>query len=240
LIARLAPFFIGSGLKRKMVGVPMSDSGRMGDHYFLSRRSKKKSNKNWRRALNQLSKNNLEYIYRPATLHEINMRHELETIEGEQFLKAHVHITVKLRKGGLEHFPIRSLVNKRILFHQNPEISKRAHRLIKLTPAPSAWENDGVQYKGVLDLGPNDQDVEYEFEMLEKTDGLYYFNLRRFTEKVVFNLFKDPNLDYEDLPFGGFPSLEPIKNGVSRAETWKTKEPAMPNQGLVLQWYAKP
>ena len=121
--------------------------------------------------------------------------------------------------------------------HSNPEVKKRAYTLLKLIPAPTSWESDGDLYKGFLTLGPNDQDVEYEFEMLETLDGLYYFNLRRFTENVESYLFKHKDLDYEDLPFGGFPSLKPFKNGVLRADTWKTNEPAMPNQGLVLQWY---
>lgn len=208
--------------------------------FFIQKKQGEEQQKIARTALNQLSKHHLEHIYkRPALLYQINMRHELETINGETFLKAHVHTIVKLRKGESEQFPIRSLVNRRIVSHPDPDVQSRAHKLLKLFPAPTSWERDGSLYQGFLSLGPNDQDVEYEFEMLETTDGLYYFNLRRFTENVEFNLVKDPDLEYEDLPFGGFPSLEPTRNGVFRADTWKTKEPAMPNQGLVLQWYPK-
>jgi hypothetical protein len=75
--------------------------------------------------------------------------------------------------------------------------------------------------------------------MLETTDGLYYFNLRRFTEQVKFTLVKDPHFEYEDLPFGGFPSLKPVEDDMFRADTWKTHDLAMPNQGLLVQWYPK-
>jgi predicted phosphodiesterase len=213
--------------------------------FFIQKKQAPEQEKIARRALDQLSKSFLEHIYkRPAAFHKIEMRHEAETIDGELFIRAHFSIKIELYKGEAERFPIRSLVNQRIVSHPNPKVSKAAHKLIKLHPNPSdfVWNSDHVRWEGYLDLGPNDQDVEYDFEMLETTDGLYYFNLRRFTEKVEFNLIRAPELEYEDLPFGGFPSLESTNNKVLRLETWKTKkkEPAMPNQGLVLQWYLKP
>ncbi len=167
----------------------------------------------------------------------------MKVIDGETFIMAHVHIRIELHRGQPEVFPIKSQVNSRIVSHPNPNVRSAAHQLHKFDPNPSKliWEKDNVRCEGYLNLGPNDQDVEYEFEMLETTDGMYYFNLRRFTEKVEFSLIKAPELEYEHMAFGGFPSLEPFKNGVLRAETWKTKnrEPAMPNQGLILQWYPK-
>jgi predicted phosphodiesterase len=211
-------------------------------HFFIQKKQPDEQQRMARRALNQLSKNYLQHVYkRPAILQDIALRHKKLIIDGELFIQARVRIKIKLYKGEAEQFPIRSLVNPRIASHTNPKVRAAAHQLRKFVPNPSAlkWEKGNIQCEGYLNLGPNDQDIEYEFDMLETTDGLYYFNLRRFTERVRFNLIKDPYFEYEDLAFGGFPSLAKVSDEMFRADTWETNEPAMPNQGLVVQWYPK-
>lgn len=155
------------------------------------------------------------------------------------FIKARVRIRVELHPGDREQYPIKSLVNPRIVSHPNPNVRAAAHKLITLVPnsGPLKWDDDDVRCEGYLDLGPKDQNIEYDFEMLETTDGLYYFALRRFTEHMKFTLIKDPRFVYEDLSFGGFPAKKRVTDEMFNADIWETYELAMPNQGLLVQWY---
>jgi len=169
------------------------------------------------------------------------MKHEACTIDGQMFIKARVRIRVELHPGDREQYPIKSLVNPRIVSHPNPNVRAAAHKLITLVPnsGPLKWDDDDVRCEGYLDLGPKDQNIEYDFEMLETTDGLYYFALRRFTEHMKFTLIKDPRFVYEDLSFGGFPAKKRVTDEMFNADIWETYELAMPNQGLLVQWYPK-
>jgi predicted phosphodiesterase len=213
--------------------------------FFIQKKQDAGQQRVARRALNQLSKNFLRHIYkRPAISHKIEMRHEVEHIDGEMFVRAYFKIKVDLYEGEPERYPISSLVNPRIVKHANPKVRQEAHKVHNLLPKSDGlvWNEDRTRCEGYLDLGRRDQEIEWDFEMLETTDGMYYFNILRFTEKVEFTLKKAPGFEYEDLPFGGFPRLESSNNRVLEAETWNTnkREPVMPNQGLILQWYQKP
>jgi hypothetical protein len=201
-----------------------------------------------RNALNQLSKSplrNADLNKRVATFNDITMRHQAQTIDGETFIKCTGRIRIGLSRGDPERFPIKSLVNARIVAHPNPHVHANAFRLLNLTPNPSELlsSEDGVQYQAYLDLGPDEQDIEYKYEMLETTDGLYYFNLRRFTERVRFTLFTEPSLQYEYLSFGGFPAAVGQRladqNDPFSALIWETNEAATPDQGFLVQWYPK-
>jgi hypothetical protein len=102
------------------------------------------------------------------------------------------------------------------------------------------WNDDHSEFDGHFDLTSDEQKIHYEYEMLETVEGVYYFNLRRFTEHVKFTLIKEQSLQYEDLPFGGFPSLRPVTDEIMSVDTWETHRLALPNQGILLQWYPKP
>jgi UDP-2,3-diacylglucosamine pyrophosphatase LpxH len=181
--------------------------------FFIQKKQAFEQQKTARKALNQLSKNYLAYAYkRSAIRHDVVMKHEACTIDGQTFIKARVRIRVELHPGDREQYPIKSLVNPRIVSHPNPNVRAAAHKLITLVPnsGPLKWDDDDVRCEGYLDLGPKDQNIEYDFEMLETTDGLYYFALRRFTEHMKFTLIKDPRFVYEDLSFGGFPAKKNV------------------------------
>jgi predicted phosphodiesterase len=211
--------------------------------FFIQKKQPSDQQKIARKALNQLSRNYLPHVYRRSAIsQEVILRHQAVTMEGERFIKAHVRFKLKLHPGELERFPIRSLVNKRIALHTNPNIRRSAYNLLKFVPSMTEekWTDDRSEFEGYCEVGPDEQDLEYEYEMLETTDGFYYFNLRRFTERVVFSLIKDPNFEYEDLPFGGFPSKEPVNDRLLNVDDWVTDGLSLPNQGLIIQWYPKP
>jgi hypothetical protein len=195
-----------------------------------------------KKAWDQLAKNFLVHAYkRPAISHKIMMGHKAECIDGEIFIRAHLKIEIKLYEGEPERFAIASLVNPRIVSHSNPKVRAEAHKLVNLSPRSDtlSWNEEGTRCEGYLDLKREAQDIEYEFEMLETVDGVYFFNVRRFTEKVEFTLGKAPELTYEHLAIGGFPALGRV-NQVLATDTWITaNEPLVPNQGLLLQWYRK-
>ena len=177
--------------------------------FFIQKKQAFEQQKKARKSLNHLSQKYLEYVYkRPVKCKTFIMTHKAERIDGELFIRATVRFTIELHPGDAERFPVRSLVNPRIVSHPNPKVRDAFHTLNTFTPNPSElkWSEDKKECEAHLDLGPNDRLVEYEFEMLETTDGLYYFNLRKFTDKVKFTLYKDPELEYEDLSFGGFPA----------------------------------
>jgi predicted phosphodiesterase len=211
--------------------------------FFIQKKQASEQQKIARKSLNHLSKKYLEYVYkRPVMMQDIVMMHKAETIDGELFIRAKFRFRIKLHPGDAERFPIKSLVNPRIVSHPNPNVRAAAHKLNRFIPNPSKlkWSDDKTQCEGYLDLAENDQNVEYEFEMLETTDGLYYFNLRKFTDEVRFTLIKDPLLEYEDLAFGGFPATKRGTDEMLNADIWETTELAMPNQGLLVQWYPRP
>jgi predicted phosphodiesterase len=210
--------------------------------FFIQRKQTIEQQRTARKALNHLSRNYLPHAYRRTAIsHVIDVRHELKPIGDEKFIKAIVRIAIKLHPGDLEDFPVKSLVNRRIVGHPNPDVRKEAYRLIKLSPPAidgGKWK-DGSTFEGTCQIGPKDTDIAYEYEMLETMEGFYYFSLRRFTENVAFTLIKEPTLEYEDMAFGGFPSLQSVNDKIFRADTWKTYELSMPNQGLLIQWYPK-
>lgn len=209
--------------------------------FFIQKKQPIEQQRIARKALNQLSRNYLPFAYRRTAIsHEIVLRHELVKIDGEPFIKAHVRIAIKLHPGDEEKFPVRSFINKRIKSHANQNVRNAGYKLIKLVPTPTEedWKDDHM-FVGQCTLKPKDVDIQYEYEMLETMEGFYYFSLLRFTDKVEFTLIDEPMLEYEDRAFGGFPSLERAPDGLLKALKWETYELAMPNQGLMVQWYPK-
>jgi predicted phosphodiesterase len=209
--------------------------------FFIQKKQEDEQQKLARKARNQLSKNYLRSVYlRPAISQDIDLRHEEHVINGEAFVMAKIRIKITFHPGETERFPIASMVNTRIVSHPDPKVSEAAYTLLTPKSDQPDWTRDGTRHEGYFEVGPNEQTIEYEYKMLETTDGLYYFNLRRFTDKVSFTLFKHPGLEYEDLPFGGFPSKQPVTDPYSKSDIWETHELAMPNQGLLVQWYPRP
>jgi hypothetical protein len=209
--------------------------------FFIQKKQPFEQQKIARRALNHLSKNYLQSIYkRSAISQEIVLKHEPFPIDGEPFVKAHVRITLTFHSGVAEFFKIESQVNQRIVSHPNPAVSSAAYKLLNPEAGQPQWTPDSARGEGIFRLGQGEEVIRYEYEMLEMTDGVYLFNLRRFTDNVKFTLIKDPTLNYEDLAFGGFPAKQSIPDDMLNADIWVTTELAMPNQGVLVQWYPKP
>jgi len=207
--------------------------------FFIQKKQAIEQEKMARNALNQLSANYLESVYkRQVKEQNILLKHKGVNIDGELFIKASVRIRMKFHAGNHEAFPIRTRINSRILSHPSQKVREFAYRLQENAVAgPLNWNSDGSQCELTFELSPEEKTIEYEYEMLEMVDGLYYFNLRRFTDHVIFTLMKEPYCEYEDLPFGGFPSKRPVIDRITNSDVWETDKPSLPNQGLVLQWY---
>ena len=207
--------------------------------FFIQKKQDSKQQKLARKSLNILSREYLTRAYkRTARLHEITLRHTAEEIGGELFIRAHRRIRAIINPGDPERSLISAGLNSRIAVHPNEAVRNNALRIIKIEPEPTCKTIDKEGLTSYVDLGCEEQEMYFECENLETTDGVYMFSLLRFTEQLKFTWIKDPYFEYECLSFGGLPPLKPFEDTILKADVWET-ELSLPNQGFLVQWYPK-
>ncbi|MGY4465883.1 hypothetical protein ACVWWK_001565 [Bradyrhizobium sp. LB9.1b] len=75
--------------------------------------------------------------------------------------------------------------------------------------------------------------------MLETGDGVWFFGLGRFIDRVEINIERAEGFDYEFKSMGGFPDLQPGPHGVLKYETLQSEGGHLPGQGYMVQWYPR-
>lgn len=183
---------------------------------------------------------NRYFSKRPAKRAEITIIHEKVLIEGRDYLQATIRYRLDLYPGPSEEFRFGTIANKRILESASEAVRSRAYELISLLPNTPRLENDENfpnKKIGTVEIGTDQALIEYQYRILEKMDGLWYFSLQRFVDQVKINIKKSPDLRYEYLSIGGFPNLTLGEDNLLSFETMESDIGHLPHQGVVLQWY---
>ena len=189
------------------------------------------------------SKKYSDYIYRRVALeHEVEIRHEPVTVDGEEFIHVHAKIRMRLAAGDAEPFQFRTGIDEMILEHPNKNVRKRAYKCLHVSPemqeVPRDEKNKNIiQWK--CTISPDEQWVEHEYEKLELPNNFWQLSFHRFAERVKFQLRGAPGYDYSPLAIGGFPPLKLTRNKVLSVDTFATEEMVLPSQGYIIQWRPK-
>jgi hypothetical protein len=185
------------------------------------------------------SKQYAPYIYRRMALeHEVEIRHEPENVDGEEFIRAHYRIKIKFAAGKEETLYLTTGVDDMITDHPNKNVRKKAYKPVKIPPQMQKVPRDRktknlFRWKGTL--GPEELTIEYEYEKLDLPNNFWHLSFHRFTEGVRFSLKRAEQYRYDALSIGGFPALNLTRNTFS-VDTFKTDEMILPSQGYIIQW----
>ncbi|GEM_PF-5892252 len=183
---------------------------------------------------------NTFFSKRPAKKVEITLRHQPVEISGQTYIQATVRYRLDLYPGEKEEFRFAWIKNKRIAESSQEEVSRKAYEFISITPFAPRFEDDEENQNlkfGIVDLGTEEVSIEYEFRMLEQTDGVWYFSLNRFVDVVKIIIVKSPSVRYEHQSLGGFPPLKLIEDNILGVETMESNIGHLPHQGVMVQWY---
>jgi predicted phosphodiesterase len=179
---------------------------------------------------------------RPAKNAEITLTHTPTKIDGRDFLEATVRYKLQLHPGDAEKYTFRTITNKRTMEDASQEVRERAFSVVSMVPKPASASKEGNadhRILGSVDLSGKSATIEYHYRMLETNFGVWFFTLGRFTDKVRFQLMRAEGYEYEFMPLGGFPNLQPGKDGLLHFESLESEGGHLPGQGYMVQWYRK-
>lgn len=175
---------------------------------------------------------------RPARRADIQVKHELLKIDEREFVSASVGIRFDLYPGGVEECPVRTAIDKRVERIRDPAVKQKAFEFVSMKP-PLTFENrEGGTFHGSAFVGTDDSEIDYRYQCLEPISGVWTYTLRRFADVFRFTIKMDPNLEYEFVPFGGFPNVELNENFMGLHE-FVSDAGHFPFQGLLVQWYKR-
>lgn len=196
--------------------------------------------------------NNVKYLFdaqrhfrwcrtkRAARNAEITLAHEQVEIGGRRFIQATVRYVIQLHPGPAEDFIFETNINKRIEGHPVPEVRDRAFTPVKMSPnptQPTPHAKNGHKIVGSVKLSVQSTTVEYHYRMLECEDGIWCFQIGRFTDNVKIQIRRAKGYEYEFMPMGGFPDRQPGPDGVFEFESLDSDGGHLPGQGYMVQWY---
>jgi predicted phosphodiesterase len=187
-------------------------------------------------------KYNRFYSVRPAEKADITITHNVVNIDGCDYIEAHVRWQLTLYPGSPEPFHFRTLKNARVMASPSQAVRDRAYEFISLAPGNydmKLEDEDSNRMSGYLQLEAEDREVTYEYKILECMDGTWYFNLRRFVDKVSFSFKRAPEVDYEYLSTGGFPEVKLREDGLLGIERMDSDYGHLPDEGAIVQWYQR-
>jgi hypothetical protein len=180
---------------------------------------------------------------RAARLAEISLRHRRREIEGETFIEASVRYKLELYDGPPEEFTFRTTTNKRIENHASEAVRKAAFSIVSMSPPPKRNAeregSDGSRIIGVTELPGEATGVDYQYRILERNNGVWFFSLGRFVDHVRIKIEEAEGFEYEYLPMGGFPDLQPESDDIWSYESVESDVGHLPGQGYMVQWYLK-
>jgi predicted MPP superfamily phosphohydrolase len=174
---------------------------------------------------------------------EVTLKHQAIELPEGLFIEARIRMRFELYPGPEEEFDFKTIINKRIEGHPSKKIRDRAFSVIKMIPEPTTQKRitrSKNRVAGTAKIAPETTIVEYEYQALETENGVWYFALGRFIDRVKILIKKAPGFDYEYLTLGGFPSLEPGPDGILSFETIESEGGHLPGQGYLVQWYRTP
>ncbi|MEH2612216.1 metallophosphoesterase family protein [Bradyrhizobium sp. AZCC 1693] len=177
---------------------------------------------------------------RAGTKAEITLKHRPISLPEGNFIEATVRYKIELYPGPEELFEFRTITNKRVENHPSKNIRDRAFSVIKMSPKPKAQKRDKVlnnRIAGAAQISSKTTVVEYQYQMLEMDNGVWYFALGRFIDHVKIFIEKAGGFEYEFQPVGGFPDLQPGPDGLLSFETVESDGGHLPGQGYMVQWY---
>jgi calcineurin-like phosphoesterase family protein len=229
--------------------------------FFIPRAVKRIEKRDVRRALVESQRRYLNRAYeRGATKLDIHLNHAFETIGDEVFIRARIRYSYQLQEGPDKKFEFRLGPNNATSQHQNPEVNRRAFRILQIQVNGSDIDIDKVaktepkrngggitadesdqfiRYELTIPNGP--VTVDYSYEILETLNGVWYFLANRFVESLEFTFEApasssgSPLMKYEPIPIGDFGPLTPqlVKPGVV-LQAYKL---CFPDQGYLIHWY---
>jgi predicted phosphodiesterase len=179
---------------------------------------------------------------RPATHHEIFIRHDEEIVGGEKFIRQHFKVRICLRAGPPEEFIWRTGIDRMIATHPNKAVRKRAYKLVKLPPnmkkAESVDGDENLEFQWTGMIGPKETWLEYEYEKLDLPNNALLMRVSRFTDRIKLSIKKAPGYHYDDRPIGGFPELKSTNDDIFSmgVDTLESNKMILPSQGYLIQW----
>jgi hypothetical protein len=156
-------------------------------------------------------------------------------------LKRPFGISWDLYPGPAEQFCFGTITNKRTSELPSKAVREQAYKIISILPKPhaAAPTKQKASNKRIVSVTlPTDEaSLEYQYELLNCEDDIWFFSLKRFIDKVKIIIEKESGYEYEFLPLGGFPELHPGPDGILSYETIESGAGHLPHQGYLVQWY---
>ncbi len=211
-----------------------------GESHFFIPKLKRYEQKRARKSMVHLNKKYFEHVYKRVALeHEVSVKHQAVSIGNEDFVEAHIKIKIRIGAGAPEPIEAMTRIDPSIAQHCDAKVRKRAYTTIDLLPTMTpvkgaAKEPHIFARKGVLDS--KEQLVLYEFKVLDRTHGFWFFTIKRFTEKIKFSIRKAKEYEYSTSPLGGFPGLTEVGDELLEVDTSDLNEMSLPYQGYLIVW----
>jgi predicted phosphodiesterase len=100
---------------------------------------------------------------------------------------------------------------------------------------PAQKTSNTVLYS--LDLPNTNTHIDYKYTLYLRPDGVYLFNMTRFTHGFKLRFQRDSQLAYDFTPIGGFPQTVPQRNEMFEIDEMQVSDLCHPDQGYLIQWF---
>ena len=182
------------------------------------------------------------------------LRHDVVVIDHQPFSKLLIRYTLTLGDGAEEEFEIHTSASLRVLAQASEKVRAQAYELIELKPfftdvsgvddfnhevRRELAEGKGNLLKRTFKITPEIREVSYTYAVLDMPEGVWTFQLGRFSEGLSFSFRGSGQHEYETGALGGLRPAELKEDEFFERYVMEIPMMCLPMQGYLFQWYPK-